>query len=283
MYLDSDITIVVPTCERPEMLKQCLTSIKCQTLKPTVVLVMDQSSDDRSELISKDFNVLYHRCRYKNKSKAMNEAIKRSETSWVAIIDDDTILEHNWVEVVDQRRKKFPCIEIIQGNIYASTGYDTTNEDIHDKEEIVSKSIITPLFLIGCNFAFSKTLYNRVGVFNEKLGPGTKNKGGEDIEWGYRVFYKKMSLLICPDLRLIHYSWRTQDDVVKQMHNYGIAMSAVLKIIQQRSFLDFVYYYFKILIWLNYNIFMAFFDKKININTHKAYKNSFKKSYRQNE
>lgn len=281
MLSSVDITIIVPTCNRPMILRQCLDSIKSQTLEPSKVIVMDQSDDEECIKVCRSYDVVYHHCEYKNKSKAINDAILMSDTSWLSIVDDDTVLASNWIEIVIQKRAKYPNVQIIQGSIYSSSGYDDANADIHTKEEIVNERVITPLFLIGCNFAFSKSLYDRVGPFNEQLGPGTPNKGGEDIEWGHRVLYDKNPLLICPDLKLIHQAWRTQKDVISQMSNYGIAMAAVLKILKSRCYIDFIFYYIKVLFWLDLEIVGAIIlRRKQIVDSHRAYRNNFKTSYK---
>lgn len=277
----SDITIIVPTCNRPDLLRMCLDSIRVQTCQPSMVMVMDQSDNEDSYYLCKEYDVLFHHCLYKNKSKAINEAISSSKTSWVAIIDDDTLLASDWVEIITRKRKAYSDIRIIQGNIYSTNGYKDINEDIHPKEKIVRKRWVTPLFLIGCNFAFSRDLYGIVGPFNEDLGPGTHNKGGEDIEWGYRVFALQNPLLICPDLRLVHQAWRNNSDIIIQMSNYGKAMAAVLKTIGQKSIVDYSYYYIHLSIRMISDIVIAFISgSQKEIMAYLSYRNSFVNAFR---
>lgn len=242
---------------------------------------MDQSDNEDSYFLCKEYDVLFHHCLYKNKSRAINEAITSSKTSWVTIIDDDTLLSPDWVEVITHKRKKYSNIRIIQGNIYSTTGFKDINEDLHPKEKIVRKRWITPLFLIGCNFAFSRDLYGIVGPFNENLGPGTQNKGGEDIEWGYRVFALQNPLLICPELKLVHQAWRNNSDIIIQMCSYGKAMAAVLKILKQKSIVDYTYYYIHLSFKMISNIVIAFISgSPKEMKAHLSYRDSFVTAYR---
>ena len=136
------------------------------------------------------------------------------------------------------------------------------------------------MFLIGCNFAFCRELYNEVGPFNEEIGPGTIFKGGEDIEWGYRVFSAKNSLLITPELKLVHAAWRNNEELIQQMSNYGIAMAEVLKNIKQKSKCDFIYYLIRLELWLFFNIVVSKLKRQeIESTMYRSYRNQFKSTY----
>ena len=246
------LLIIIPTFQRPELLKSCLDSVCSQLALNVNVLVVDQSSDDASCVICEQYSqVKYIHADYQNKSKAINEGISKSNDDIVSIIDDDTILDENWVTAVF-RAFGDSTIDIVQGSILVSdNSFEDSvdnNQDIVSKRQIIGRVCFPPLFKIGCNFAFRRRVFDKTGSFNETLGPGTKNKAGEDLEWGYRVFKHGFKLLLNPEMRLTHTSWREKEDLQKQTEEYGRAFGKVLKVVRDYCFIDFLAYYIQYLI-----------------------------------
>lgn len=241
------LLIIVPTFQRPLLLKSCLESI-CSLLEENVnVLVMDQSFDNSSRLVCEQFpQIKYNHADYQNKSRAINEGILNSNEDVISIIDDDTILDKNWIKAV-LRAFSDSEIDVAQGSIMVSdSSFDDAvdnNQDIVIKRKTIGRVCVPQLFKIGCNFAFRRQVFYTAGAFNETLGPGTKNKAGEDLEWGYRVFKKGYKLLLNPEMRITHTSWREKTDLTAQTEEYGHAFGKVLKIIRHECFPDFLAYY----------------------------------------
>lgn len=248
-----NLLIIIPTFQRPQLLNSCLDSIFSQLILHVKVLVVDQSFDDSSRLICKQFpQVNYIHVNYQNKSRAINEGLSKYNDDIISIIDDDTILDKNWVKAVFRVFSNSE-IDVVQGSIMLSdNSFDdavNNNQDIVMKRKIIGRTIIPPLFKIGCNFAFRRRVFYTVGAFNDTLGPGTKNKAGEDLEWGYRVLKKGYKLLLNPEMCITHTSWREETDLITQTAEYGYAFGKVLRIIRKECFLDFFAYYIHYLLF----------------------------------
>ena len=216
----------------PAMLKDCLDSISSQTQKPTIVYVVDQSDNTETFEVCKNYDVEYYHKEFKNKSKAVNFGISIAKTSHISIIDDDTILYSDWVESSINTFRMYKNILITQGQIIAGknqTGNKVSrNNDVIKKRYYIKKGWITPIFKIGCNFIFSKSIIEKVGLFDDSFGPGAIFRGAHDTEWGYRVLRAGFIVLFEPNIKLIHQSWRNKEEDLKQMTGYGFAAGAFL-------------------------------------------------------
>ena len=97
------VTIVIPTKNRWELLKNCLTSLRKTTYKNYNVIIIDNGSDDKSTLdfLSKlDLTVLRipsPKNRF-NFSYINNEAVKRIETEFILFMNNDIeVIEPGWL------------------------------------------------------------------------------------------------------------------------------------------------------------------------------------------
>lgn len=246
------LLIIIPTFQRPRLLKSCLDSVCSQSTLNVNVLVVDQSFDDASSLLCKQYSqVRYIHANYQNKSRAINESIAKSDEDLISIIDDDTILDKNWATAVFHAFSD-STTDIIQGSIQISddslNDSVENNQDIITKRQVVGRVCFPPLFKIGCNFAFRRHVFETAGNFNESLGPGTKNKAGEDLEWGYRVFKHGFKLLLNPEMCISHTSWRGKEELQKQTEEYGHAFGKVLRIVRKDYYVDFLIYFIHYLV-----------------------------------
>lgn len=105
-----ELSIIIPSLNRPVKLIQCLTSIRimlehCQVLSE-VLLVDDGSTEDmakRYTQISQEFDCLLIRTKGLGPSGARNIGAMKANGEWIYFIDDDVILSENalswWPEV----------------------------------------------------------------------------------------------------------------------------------------------------------------------------------------
>ena len=167
-----DISVVIPTYNRYEVLKRALTSVYSQIHKPKEVIIIDDGSTDETSQILKYFpDAVYIYQENAGVSSARNLGIKKSNYEWIAFLDSDDewhpdkLQEHlelhldkpelqmsytdeKWVR--DAKEVKIP-------NKYRKYGGDIFNE-------CLSYCIIAPSATI-----IHKNLLDRVGLFDESL------------------------------------------------------------------------------------------------------------------
>ena len=86
-----DISIVIPTYNRCELLKRAISSIFGQTIRTREIIIVDNgSTDDTYEMISCLFpTIKYIYVERKGVSYARNLGIKNCHSTWVAFLDSD--------------------------------------------------------------------------------------------------------------------------------------------------------------------------------------------------
>lgn len=129
-------TLIVCTYMRPEPVLNLLQSIREQTLYPSEILIIDGSTDDKTEVILEENNCKNLKYFLVNKgsrglTKQRNYGIERvnMESEIVFFLDDDTVLEANYFEEILKTYECYPEALGVGGYIVEETksefvGYD---------------------------------------------------------------------------------------------------------------------------------------------------------------
>ena len=104
------LTVVIPSWNRCELLRNCLNSLKHQTT-PCRVLVVDNGSTDATvEMLKTEFPEVDCLRLHRNLgfSRAVNEGIRRCRTEYVGLLNNDTEADRRWVEVGVRAFREYP-------------------------------------------------------------------------------------------------------------------------------------------------------------------------------
>ncbi len=126
------------------------------------------------------------------KCKAVNAAIKQARGRILAFFDDDVEVTPGWLNVTAEffRAKSF---DAMQGPILVPAEMRSNDEfrraqnryrTIHFVQYPPSMSEINTL--TGANMAIRREVFERVGLFDERLGPGQSGMS-EDVEFAQRI------------------------------------------------------------------------------------------------
>lgn len=96
------ITLAIVTYKRPQILRKCFESIVAQTLLPTMVFIIDNDPQKSARSLIKLFkpklNLSYTFVGEKNTAIARNKALNICTTPLLGFVDDDCMLQKNWVK-----------------------------------------------------------------------------------------------------------------------------------------------------------------------------------------
>jgi glycosyltransferase involved in cell wall biosynthesis len=100
--LNSGISVIIISCERPHYLKLALESVLRQTQQPTEIVVIDDCSKADYEPTLINFNdqrIVYHRFKKRSgANSARNMGIELSKGKILAFLDDDDIWNETFLE-----------------------------------------------------------------------------------------------------------------------------------------------------------------------------------------
>lgn len=177
------ISVVIPTYNRKDKLKNALRSVSNQTLSPIeIIVVNDHPSSDLRELCSSFNNVrLINHHENRGASAARNTGIKAAEGEYIALLDDDD----QWKpDKLKKQISKFAELPKDYGLVYTGTErYSSKGK----KEKIPKHSGDVFYLLLERTFIPSETplikkeCFENVGYFD------TRFKSSQDLDMWLRI------------------------------------------------------------------------------------------------
>src|SRR5262245_245410 len=137
------ISIVVPTCNRPNELKRCLTALAAQDLPPAdfEVLVVDDGSRESAEVVTAQVRscTTVRLLRQENAGPAIarNLGAQHARGEFLAFTDDDCEPAPNWLRAL---------LERLRANPRALVGGRTINALVTNKYSATSQLLIDFLY-----------------------------------------------------------------------------------------------------------------------------------------
>tara|TARA_B100000524_G_scaffold292644_1_gene167440 strand:+ start:109 stop:978 length:870 start_codon:yes stop_codon:yes gene_type:complete len=170
----SDISVVIPTHNRCELLKRAISSVLNQTIHAKKIIVVDNGSTDNTyEMISSLFpEITYIHEKKRGVSIARNLGIKNCNSPWIAFLDSDDAWEPQKLEkqlfFTNNINKKYRLIHT--NEIWYKNDKFQNQLKKHQKSggDIFQKSL--ELCCISPSSAFiKKEIFDDYGFFDESL------------------------------------------------------------------------------------------------------------------
>lgn len=168
------VSIIIPTLNRYDHLRNILRDMEQQTHKNFEVIVIDQSQPYHPEFYN-DFNLKINAIRQEEPGlwKARNKGVSESQAEWIAFSEDDVRVKENWLEA------HLACVAHFNADISAGIFFP------EDTQMPVQKSHFrwAEQFASG-NALVKRIVFNRIGLFDlqfERMRSG-------DGEFGLRAY-----------------------------------------------------------------------------------------------
>jgi GT2 family glycosyltransferase len=194
------ISVVVPTRERPELLRRCLAALRAQTVPVEIVVVEDVEG--------------------RGPAWARNEGVRRAGGEIVCFTDDDCAPAPRWAEAL--------AAPILAGEAKAATGpvgmaagaasADRAWEAIVSYLQVraTAPGTASPGFAVTANLAGRRSLLERL-PFDESFPAAA----GEDRDWGERAVREDSPPRYVPEALVLHRSGMSVVDFLRQQYRYG--------------------------------------------------------------
>ena len=199
------LSITICTYNRLEYLKKCLTFILDQTQGSQIIeinIIDNNSTDNTKNYIAerqKEFpEINYYIEKKQGISHARNLSFKVCKGDFLAFVDDDAVINKNWLESLLNELKTQNQNIVYGGPIYPK--FETEPEKWIDKNYFVREFKETDGFLgtikskegfSGGNMCISKNLFLKSDEFNTEIGMTGGNLGlGEEPDFFYKLVKK---------------------------------------------------------------------------------------------
>lgn len=164
-------------------------------------------------------------------SRSRNKGIEESSGGFIAFIDDDALIEENYLSVAQKAIRNHPEISIFGGPIYpyyldGKPGWFKDEYEARywgEKERILKKGET----FSGSNMIIKRELFARFGKFRTSLGMNAQVLIlGEETEFFTRLKKKGIELLYVPDMKVNHLVQRDKMTVTYQLKRACVAGSS---------------------------------------------------------
>jgi GT2 family glycosyltransferase len=234
----SRVSVVVCTCARPDYLRRCLSSLTALDPPATEIIVVDNAPQSgEARVVAGEFKcVTYCSEPTTGLSRARNTGLRRATCEIVAWADDDTIVHPSWIRAIRQVFSD-PTISGMTGLVIPCSlettsqicferdfggfncGYRELNYDFQFFSEMQTRGVPVWKIGAGANMAFRRSVFDLVGLFDERLGAGAAGCS-EDSEIWYRILANHLKIRYEPRAAIWH-SHRVDGEAFRrQMEQY---------------------------------------------------------------
>ena len=212
---DVDLSVVIPTRNRPDLLRDCLETLAGQESSHFEVVIVDDGSDvPLSECVGPVDGLAalrYVRTTPSGLNDARNAGIEQARSRLVAFLDDDTLVSPCWAGAVlagfgrgaDALAGRIqPRFEAPVPKWLAPSMHMYLSElDLGDSERWLDP----PAVPYGANCAVRKDVASRIGGFRSGLDRiGTSLVSNGEVEFFLRLGREGGRILYTPDATVLH-------------------------------------------------------------------------------
>jgi hypothetical protein len=124
-------------------------------------------------------------------SRARNVALSETTGELVLFTDDDCTVAENWVHAHVQTYQERPDTMMVFGRVAPPDGYTWTDGMVptFDPDDAAGTPRLRGRIAlgIGANMSIRRVLTSRIGLFDERLGPGSLLQSGDDFDLALRA------------------------------------------------------------------------------------------------
>lgn len=225
-------SLIICSRNRADMLIATIESILQGNDVPTELIIIDQSDVAHASLAawkSERCEIRYIRSQTVGLSRANNLGTAAARYDLLAFTHDDVIVTPTWFGTLIQALVTAGPQAIVTGRVLPSApempgGFAPTlkvDDEPAKYEGRVGIDVLKPL-----NMAMYRSALEKVGGFDERLGPGTPFPGAEDSDLGFRLLEAGYRVIYVPEAILYHRAWRTDQEYLPLRWRYGVAQGA---------------------------------------------------------
>jgi O-antigen biosynthesis protein len=248
----SAVSVIVPTCRRPDDLARCVDSILATGYPQLEVVIVDNVPDDgdTAALVAHryagDSRVRYVTEPVPGASRARNRGVRQARGEIIAFADDDVVVDRYWLRALVSALETHPDVECVTGLVLPvaldtdvqlrfeqyggfNRGYQVRLFDLTGNRGDTRLYPYTAGAFGGLgNAAFRRSALRHPDAFDVTLGPGGPAFGAEDMD-AFVALLRGGGRLLYEPAALVRHRHRDHDgDLRWQVFTYGAGFTAAL-------------------------------------------------------
>ncbi len=224
------VSVIIPTKGRSVAAANCVRSVFEGTYQQFELFMIDQSPDDLTYEALAPFmgDPRFHYVRNHRPSvgaaSSRNMGIAMSSGEIIGILDDDVTAQPDWMANLVAEFEADPKLQFICGKLTAppydwSQGYIPAFDPEKTDKPLTNWTM--PIHAAGANFSMRRTLFDRVGGYDEFCGPGSRLGASDDGDLSFRIMRSGAKWKACSNVEVIHtYGFRQSTDGAALLKRY---------------------------------------------------------------
>jgi GT2 family glycosyltransferase len=226
-------SLVICSRNRPKLLFETVESVLRGNDVPSELVIVDQSSAVHTELsrmkTERPCEIRYIHSKTIGVGAGRNLGITSSRHEILVLIDDDMFVQPDWFRnLVQSVSNAGPC-SVVTGQVLAGESEVPGGQAPSvkgDQQPAVYRGRIGKDVLYTGNMSAYRSVFDQVGLFDERLGPGTSFPAAEDNDLGFRLLEHGFCICYVPDAVVYHRAWRSGRENLSLEWRYGVGRGA---------------------------------------------------------
>lgn len=193
--------MIVPTFNRASSLKRLLTSFNALVCPGSItaeLLIVDNGSTDSTASVLAQaikecttFSLRVFQEHRQGKSSAVNRGLSLAQGKIILVVDDDVVVHRQWL-IKHVEPYSVSAFDAVQGRVLPGVDVDGKPADSNRLREYnipiidYGEEMRQIRGLTGTNISFKREVFEKVGGFDTRLGPGAAGFS-EDTEYSIRI------------------------------------------------------------------------------------------------
>lgn len=253
------VSVVIPTKDRPGPVVEAVRSILEGTYQEFELFVVDQSKDTATRDALAQFSADRRLHYVKNNRPGRGASISRnigialSNGQLIANTDDDVTATPGWLANIVSEFETDPDLQLVCGKLTAPP-FDANQGFIPSFEPAKPLSNWQmPIYAAGANLSMRRSLFDKVGGYDEFFGPGGSIGASDDGDLTHRIMRSGAKWKVCPHIEVIHTNgFRTTEQGVALLKGYIYGLGSTMGRYTRRgdilALLWFLQYQLKVLL-----------------------------------
>ena len=232
-------TVAVSTRDRTDDLRRCLDALMRLPDDGQELLVIDNcpATEATRDLVAQYPTVRYLREMVPGLNAVRNRACREARHDIVAYTDDDAAPDPNWLRALLANFED-PLVTCVTG-LVMPLELETPAQEWSERFSPHGRGFVRRSFDmsnwsplrssqtgVGANFAIRRSVLDRVGPFDEALGPGTPTRTGDETELWSRLLTAGDRIVYDPAALVWHRHRRTWEELQKMVYGNGVGAYA---------------------------------------------------------